>query len=548
MINMKKTVNFLAIFLWVLSVAPTAIWAQTDSHSLLIRMDSDESWTKLVKNIRAEKKALHWEKTIDHLHLYELHTTKEDKLLWKSTLEQLPGVIYVEEVREANMRKVDPDDELYSEQWAIPLIGADRAWDELKGDTTAFGDEIVVALLDNGIFVDHPDLTNQIWTNPNEIPSNGIDDDENGFIDDLHGWNFRAGTQKHESRRHGTAVAGILGASTNNGEGIAGLAYNTKILPLTPAKKTTEIYPALEYAIQMRKKYNETNGREGSFVVAANISLGIESAFPEELPTWCDLFDSMSHVGIIPVVSTTNRPDDIEIIGDIPGLCGTETQITVTKTTREDEKDREEGGFSENFVHLGAPGQEINSTLSDGTYGIFGGTSASAPLVSGVVALLYSVPCPELSEMALIQPKETALKVKNLILNSSVLKESLQGITITGGRLDVAKAFRMSPIALCDKDSSYVKETGDQLKINRIYPNPNKGQVRVKFTPKSLDPVDLTLYDMMGKPLFEKCLSIRIFDKQDLSFEMPNSLFSGTYILQLSQNGSKDQSLVVYSP
>jgi subtilisin family serine protease len=451
-------------------------------------------------------------------------------------------------VNEVTYRKVDPDDELYSEQWGIPLIGADRAWEELKGDTTAFGDDIVVAVLDDGLFIDHPDLTNQIWTNPHEIPNNGIDDDENGFVDDINGWNFKNESPIHASRTHGTAVAGILGATTNNGEGISGVAYNTKMIPLTPSKRTTEIYSALEYAIQLRKKYNETNGREGSFVVAANLSFGIESAFPAELPTWCDLFDSMSHVGIIPVVSTTNRNQDIEIIGDVPGLCGTETQITVTKTTREDEKDQNEGGFSRNFVHLGAPGQQIQSTNSDGTYRQFDGTSASAPFVSGVIALLYSAPCPELSERALTQPKETALKVKNLILNSSIPIESLAGITISEGRLDVAEALKMAPIELCARDSSFVQETGDRVKINSIYPNPNQGQVRIKFTPQSLDPVDLIVFDMLGKPLFEKSLTIDIFDQQDLTFEIPNSLFAGTYILQLSQNDSKDQSLIIYSP
>jgi len=511
-------------------------------------MESEKAWETLIKKEHLIKKRLDWKPIGEGFHIYELLTNADNKQNWKHKLLTQPGVRYVEEVSEATPRSVEPNDELFSEQWALPLIGAPQAWLELDGAMTAEGDEIVIAVLDNGFLVNHLDLRDQVWTNPHEIPNNGIDDDNNGYVDDVNGWNFRPGIPLHEDGFHGTPVAGILGASTNNNLGIAGVAYDTKLMPLTPSLATSEIYSALMYAHEQRKRYNESQGREGSFVVAANLSFGFDFNFPDDFPIFCELFDSLAHVGIIPVVSTTNAAVDIEIEGEMPGLCGASTQITVTKTNRRDEKDSNEGGFGSTFVHLGAPGQSIQSTTSNGVYGEFNGTSASAPFVSGTIALLYSSPCVELAQGAIQQPLETALKVKELLLNSTKSLPSLESITVSGGRLDIFEAMRLASVALCERDSSFITETGNKLRINQLYPNPNGGTVYVNFTPESLNPIALTLMDMSGKVLHERKITLQIFENQGLQFELPASLFSGTYIVQLSQDGSIDQSLLVYSP
>jgi subtilisin family serine protease len=137
-----------------------------------------------------------------------------------------------------------PNDTQYEDQYYLHLIEAEAAWEIQKGS-----EEILIAIVDSGIDVLHEDLSDNIWENPNEIADNGIDDDNNGFIDDVRGWDFIGDisqqeayqskwkednnvTPKYSSNWHGTHVAGIAGASTNNAKGIAGASFNCKILPV----------------------------------------------------------------------------------------------------------------------------------------------------------------------------------------------------------------------------------------------------------------------------------------------------------------------------
>ena len=119
-------------------------------------------------------------------------------------------------------------------QWALSKVKAPEAWEYNTGTK-----ETVVAVIDTGVALQHEDLAEQIWTNKNEIPNNGIDDDNNGFIDDIRGWDFNANDNNNPddetSQRnpgHGTHCAGIIGAVGNNGIGISGLAHNVSIMPI----------------------------------------------------------------------------------------------------------------------------------------------------------------------------------------------------------------------------------------------------------------------------------------------------------------------------
>lgn len=535
-------------FIYLFFILPLLAYGQTERHSLIVQFESESARMQWVEKKQPQKAGVHWEAIGNKFPIYELSFPKAEFQTWEKSLYSDEAIRYVEHPAEAELRSVVPNDELYSEQWAMPLLGLPDTWSELNGAQTARQDEIVVAVLDNGFLTNHPDLENQVWQNTGEIPMNGIDDDGNGFIDDINGWNFRANSPMHEAGSHGSPVAGILGASTDNQEGIAGVAYNSKLMPLTPSLKTTEIYGALEYAYEQRRLYNESNGQQGSFVVAANISLGIDFTFPRDFPIWCELLDSLAQVGIIPVVSTTNALVDIEEEGDMPGLCGIDAQITVTKTTRQDEKDPNEGGFNSTFVHLGAPGENIQATSADGTYGVFSGTSASAPFVSGAIALLYSAPCEELADSALIAPRATALKVKQLILQSVEKISSLADNTVSGGRLDIFNAMRGAPALLCGRDSSSLIETGPQVQIDQVYPNPTAQSVQIIFTPISLDPVNIQLFDMVGRLVWEEQAVIRIFEQQDVSIDIPNNFSQGAYILKVAQRGSEDTTIIIYTP
>ena len=138
-------------------------------------------------------------------------------------------------------RQTFPDDPSFSSQWGMHNTGqsggledadidAPEAWDLTTGGVNALGDEIVVAIVDGGCLLSHSDLNDNLWINEDEIPGNGIDDDNDGYVDDINGWNAYNSNGSISSDGHGTHVAGIVGAEGNNGSMVAGVNWDVKLM------------------------------------------------------------------------------------------------------------------------------------------------------------------------------------------------------------------------------------------------------------------------------------------------------------------------------
>src|SRR5512135_1412072 len=202
-----------------------------------------------------------------------------------------------------SMLETFPSDPLFDQQWALNNTGqsggtpdadvdAPEAWDIETGGLTVFGDTIVVAIVDGGCDLNHEDLT--YWYNRTEIPGNGIDDDDNGYIDDYRGWNAYNNNGNVPSDFHGTHVSGIAAAHGNNGLGVSGINWNAQVMPVAASSGTEAVVVAgYAYVLEMRARYNESNGVEGAFFVATNSSFGVDYGQPEDYPIWCAMYDSM---------------------------------------------------------------------------------------------------------------------------------------------------------------------------------------------------------------------------------------------------------------
>ncbi len=366
-----------------------------------------------------------------------------------------------------------PNDPRYDDQWQYRntgqlagVIGADHnvepAWDITTGGVTVNGDTIVVAVLDDGVDTDHEDLINNLWRNHDEIPGNGIDDDNNGYIDDYLGWNTAGGgpgdgNVDAGAGNHGTPVAGIIGAQGNNNLGVAGTNWNVKLMTIRNnfASSEAEVIQAYSYALEARERYDQTGGAEGAYVVATNASWGRPFGRPEESPLWCGLYDRLGTAGILNAGATDNLSINVEEEGDLPSLCPSEHLVIVTNLTTFDVKDA--AAFGRISVDLGAYGRDVFNTTVGNNYGYFDGTSAATPGVAGAIALLYSTPCAAFGELLEADPALATLRVRAALLSSVQPNASLTGITVTGGRLDIAAAmdqlladFSADGLASCD--------------------------------------------------------------------------------------------------
>ncbi len=364
-------------------------------------------------------------------------------------MNHLNDVIYAQADHLVTPRETKPDDAEFDQQWGMlngaksgADISATKAWDIGQGGVDRDGNELVVAVVDGGMDIKHKDLVDNLWVNKEEIPDNGIDDDGNGFVDDVNGWNAYNDSGTIPAERHGTHVAGIIGAHGNNGTHVAGVNWKVKLMAVAASSsKTSVIAKGYGYVIAQKKLWIETSGKKGANIVATNSSFGVDYAdcASGEFPAWNDLYNEMGRLGILSAAATANLNIDVDAKGDVPTGCSSEFIIKVTNTDSNDKKNSG-AAYGKTMVEIGAPGTQILSTLPNDKTGKLTGTSMATPHVAGAVAFLHSVASSKLHASVMQDPAAGARAIKALMLASVDKLEELEGKTVSGGRLNLFSA------------------------------------------------------------------------------------------------------------
>jgi subtilisin family serine protease len=329
-----------------------------------------------------------------------------------------------------------PNDERFSEQWGLlndgisgkigADIGAPQAWDLTTGS-----DEVVVAVIDTGADLSHPDLSPNAWVNPGETAGNNFDDDGNGFVDDISGWNFIADNNQFfegSGDLHGTHVAGTIGAAGNNGLGVTGVAWHVKIVSLkfigTRSGTTNDAIEAINYALRLRQR--------GVRLVAINASWG----GPGDSQSLRNAIRAAGEAGILVVCASSNGGsdflgDDNDTVADFPSSWSPQLSniISIASLDRTDAKARS-SNYGHSTVAVGAPGVSILSTSPGGGYTLLSGTSMATPHVTGIAALLWAR-----------EPQLTPTQVRDRIIRTAEPVLSLASKVISGGRANAANAL-----------------------------------------------------------------------------------------------------------
>ena len=384
-----------------------------------------------------------------------------------------------------------PDDPNLASQWGLFTIGTEKVWELTKGGVSALGDTIVVAILDTGFDINHEDLKGNIWINKGEKPGDKLDNDQNGYIDDVSGWNFIHQNATHIADNHGSSVAGIIGAKGNNGKGISGMNWHVKLM-VFETRLVSDIIAAYDYIIDQRERYNRTKGKQGAFVVTTNASFGVNKIKCVDQPLWGEMYDRLGAAGILSAAGAANNPWNVDEVGDMPTTCKSDYLMTVLNTNPKDER-YAGSAFGAVSIDMGAPGQNSFSTRNNNEYGVFHGNSAASPHLAGAIALLYSIPRQKLAEDAMAFPAQTALKIRNLLLNNVDKVPSLVSLTSTGGRLNVFSSM----LKLLDiyPEKKPEMPTGKLL----VYPNPSIDEIYVEIAKPENETGLLSIYNAMGQ-------------------------------------------------
>ncbi|MBT9584320.1 S8 family serine peptidase [bacterium] len=311
-----------------------------------------------------------------------------------------PNTVY-----HADIQPNDMDPRLYG----LAKIQAPEAWNKIQGSRSG----PVVAVLDSGVDYQHPDLKENIWVNPKEVPGNGRDDDGNGVVDDVHGYNAsKDNGDPMSGDNHGTHCAGTIGAVGNNGLGVVGVNWQAQVMPINIfggfGADTMSMVKALNYASQM-----------GARIASCSFGGGVYNPI---------LYEAFSKSPMLHICAAGNHAKDVNLQPHYPACFDLPNIVSVAATDDRDQLAKF-SNYGSPRVDLAAPGQAILSTVPGG-YAELSGTSMATPHVSGAAALIASQ-FPEAS------PSEIRTR---LLANVDVIP-GLQGKVITSGRLNVLRAL-----------------------------------------------------------------------------------------------------------
>jgi subtilisin family serine protease len=332
-------------------------------------------------------------------------------------LKSLPG----KALRTVHVAAAIPNDPQFSALWGLSNpnnvdIDAPEAWRITTGRPS-----VIVAVIDSGIDLNHPDLAAAIWTNPNEVAGNGIDDDGDGLVDDVHGWNFINDTANvQDDLGHGTHVSGTIGAIGNNGIGVVGVATGVTIMPLKfigpdGNGSIDDAVRAIYYAVDHGARV--INASWGGSNYSPTLDAAIRYASAHD---------------VVFVTASGNEGIDNDQARNYPAL---ERLPNVLSVAAVDATGRLApfSNYGIKTVDLAAPGVKIRSTIPGG-YDTYTGTSMASPHVTGVVALLAG-----------LHPELSAQRLVDIILATAKPIPGVAMKTVTGGMVDAYQALAADP-------------------------------------------------------------------------------------------------------
>lgn len=416
-----------------------------------------------------------------------------------------------------------PNDPSVGSQYHISRIAAYTAWDITQGDTN-----VVIGIVDSGSDLDHPDLAANIKYKYTEIPNNGVDDDENGYIDDYRGWDFAGANYQQLSEdnnpnivssycEHGSHVSGCASQVTNNGINGAGIGFKCKLLISKHGADNDNTGSGYSYI------YNSNSGIAYCYQNGAKV---INCSFGGTTPsgTTQSIINAAWNNGTVICASAgndgTNAPRYPAAYSNV---------ISVASTTSSDIK-----SYFSNYhtsVDVCAPGSSIYSTLYNNSYAVFDGTSMSSPICAGTVALIWSK-----------FPTYTPTQIVNRLLDGcdSIYNLNPSYVGLLGrGRINAYKS-----VLTVSSINQIGSEIPNSFKLEQNYPNPFNPSTKINFQiPKSSN-VKITIYDSKGSEVETLLNEFVQAGKYSTNFNS-KSLSSGIYFYKITSENFSDSKRMI---